>query len=234
MAAPSADDLSSLFTAAGVDEDILEKIEPQFEGAIEAATKTFLRLTGRNPFIAGDNDSTVRLDPPGDTSASSTSAQRRGGEKVLELPIAFVSITAISTGCSANLPDGKLLVDWTDYNLYPENYDIKGLPIEWIEFRSPVYGGLKSVKIVGKPGSYSEWPADAKATVVNMAASTLVPMIMNMTFGGAESWEEGDVKEKYGTGFFETFREQILGTGNDYPASTMSTISSYRFRRVGL
>lgn len=234
MAAPTSTDLQNLLNASGLPASAITALSGQLAGAVNASIEAFQRETGRYPFIAEADDSTRLFDPPGDQSSSSTSPLRMGGEKVLELPFPYRSITSISTGLSPTNSGGKLLVAEEDYFLKPSGYDLKGKPIEWIEFRMSVLGGSNSVKIVGKAGSYTDWPADAFQAVLSMAAASLAPLLMTQVSGGFESWEEADVKEKFGTGQFEAFRSMFLGSDGKHPASVQRVIQRYRFVRMGL
>lgn len=234
MAAPTTTDLQNLLNATGLPSSAITALSGQLAGAINASIEAFQRETGRFPFIAETDDSTRLFDPPGDSSSSSTSPMRMGGEKILELPFPYRSITSISTGLSPSNSDGKLLTPDVDYFLKPNGYDLKGKAIEWVEFRMTVLGGSNSVEIVGKAGSYTDWPADAFQAVLSMAAASLAPLLMTQVSGGYESWEEADVKEKVGAGQFETFRSMFLGADGKHPASVQRVIQRYRFVRVGL
>jgi hypothetical protein len=234
MPTPSSSDLRLYLQSSGISAAIITSLGSQFDGAILAAIASFESKTGRDPFIASSSDQDVLVDPPGDTSSSSTSSLRNGGEKRLELPVPFFSISAIRKELGSLSPSGIVLTENVDYFLRPQLYAIKGKPIEWIEFRSPVYGLSQSVKITGRPGSYADWPEDAKRAVIQMAAASLVANMMSFTLTGVSSWKEGDVEEKYDNDYFSKLRDVFLGEGSKSPSSVESVIARYRLVRVGL
>lgn len=223
MAAPNSTDLQNLLSAAGLWNSSYATIASAY---ITGAIQQWQVDTGRNPFICGASDSTIRVNPPGDTSQGAYNLAR-GGEKILELPVPFVSISSINTGVSADFAGASVdLLRSVEFG--PALYDVKGLPIEWVRFTYIVWGGTNSISITGKPGSYSDWPQDAKDAVVAMAGAKLLATVIGNLTGGINSWTEADVKEDYGSG--ATFK----AIADVWRSMYSDAVNRYRFVRVGL
>ena len=224
MSAPASSDVQALLTAAGLWNSAYSGLT---SGYIAGAILQFQTDTGRIPFITSGSDSVLYFNPPGDTSQQYANTVR-GGEKILELSVPFVSISAIATGVTADSPAGAPVDIARTVEFGPDNYSIKGLPIEWIRFSFQVWGGAGSIMITGHAGSYTDWPADAFQAVTAKAAADLLTTVLGQITGGITSWTEGDVKEDFGNG------KTIELMRNLYQSMYDKCVDRYRFFRVGI
>lgn len=224
MSAPVASDLQALLTAAGLWNTAYSGL---IAGYVAGAITQFQNDTGRIPFITSGNDSILYFDPPGDTSQQYANTVR-GGEKILELSVPFVTISGIATGVSIDSPAGVAVDLNRAVEFGPDNYAIKGLPIEWIRFSFQVWGATKSIMITGHAGSYTAWPDDAFQAVVAKAAADLLTTVLGNITGGLTGWTEGDVKEDFGGG-------KVIATMIElYMGMYAKCVDRYRFFRVGI
>lgn len=224
MSAPTATDLQALLTAAGLWNTAYAGLTA---GYIAGAITQFETDTGRIPFITSGSDSVLYFNPPGDTSQQSANTVR-GGEKILELSVPFVSISAIATGVTTDTPAGQSVDIARTVEYGPDNYSIKGLPIEWIRFAFQVWGWPRSIMITGHAGSYADWPDDAFQAVVAKAAADLLTTVLGQITGGVTSWTEADIKEDFGGG-------KVLSTMVDlYSGMYDKCVDRYRFIRMGI
>lgn len=119
-----------------------------------AAWQEWEKRTGYKPFLGETSDSTRYLDPPGPNNP--------GGGSRLYLPWGLVSLTSLKVYCDpADATTGTALTANTDFFLMDAAGDYidpedDGRPYELIEFRTRLWGGRKSIRLVGKRGYAAE------------------------------------------------------------------------------
>lgn len=197
---------------------------PSATGFINSAISAWERMTGYTPFLAETTTGTARFDPPGSHSRLHSG---RGGGRVLELDTGYTEISAIYLGVTEDNEGTAVNMDYVYF--LPENYDRKSLPIEAIEFNSPIYGSPRSVKVIGKRGYASSIPQDVYMAILQLAASEYLTHHMVAFTGGAESVREADVAITYGSG----------SSASSFPGIAQSLKSQaenvmWRYRRIDM
>lgn len=191
---PTSSDVSAMLTTAGL---VGSTDTFDYHTAIQAAIEEFEHLTGRRPFLRDAADVTRRYDPPGPRRSGFTYATTHaGGGIYLPLDAGLLTVTAVYAGWDGS--SGSALTEGTDYILHPANAAAMGLPYDAIEFLYPMFGGRRSIAVVGKWGYSATVPYDVWEAVRGQAAANLAPQIAASISRGVISWKEADVAEEYG------------------------------------
>lgn len=189
------DDLAPYLGGATIPDDY------DAQGAIDAAVAELEQLTGRVPFLADDDETTVAIDPP--TGAS--------GRWLVDLD-GYVSISAI-------VWDSEV-VESTYW------YAVPGLsrPIDAVEFR---YGGSQEprcLQITGVRGSYAAWPSDAKIAVLKRAAASIIETSIGVQ-GAVRKRDIGDRSIEYAVSQADG---AISNLATAYRRDFLAAVSRYR------
>jgi hypothetical protein len=163
FAYPTTTDLTQVLTAAGV-----EASGYDLQGALDAASLEFERVTGWVPFGKDANDRTVFYNPPKLGTFGC----------VLELQRGLLSLTSLTMACNFDGTGGTALTQGTDFLLQRvDGYEGGTDNRPWTEIRfinSPVGYAARSLKVIGKFGFTDTIPADVKQAILNMAAASVV------------------------------------------------------------
>jgi len=151
-------------------------------GAVEASIIQFEQLTGRIPFVALSGTVSLPMTPEG---ATSNWRDGYGGSKYLILSTNMITVSAV-------LLDG-VTVSASTYNLYPDDYSIKGIPIEGIIFDTPIYSGRQELTIIGRPGYSTSCPADVYQAILLNAINHCQTQYSYLQMGGLGSIKEADL-----------------------------------------
>jgi len=220
---PSDVDLQNFLTSLGLWTSSLSTFS---SGWAQAAINKFEMLTGRQPFLALTTPVSAFYDPPGSVSQSYYYPWR-GGQKNLELDNSFVSISDIIVGWStANVGNSLNLPGSVNQNcrFLPINYNLKGIPIDEIEFYFNDWGIPGSIMIVGIQGYSTTVPADVWTAILQEAASLFVTSFRVILSDGLTSVSEADIDLK--------FPEDMLGTMSDrWHQLFMMAVNRYKLIR---
>ena len=181
---PNDSDVQTFLTAAAMWDTSYAAVNV---GLAAAAVDEFQNVTGRIPFLGKASNADYYFDAP-----DTRSGMNRLGNLVFWPGVPFVSIAAIAYGCTPADQVGHVLTIGTDVFLGPENYALKGLPIEELVFVTPITGDVRSLRINGKAGSFATWPEDAWHAVVMGATAKLATTVSAVASGGVTTIKDGD------------------------------------------
>lgn len=196
---------------------------PAVTGFINSAIQTWERLTGYVPFVASSSG-VAYFDPPGSPSRLHS---RHGGGRVLELDTGYTEITSIKLGVTQSSPGTEVNLDYVYF--LPINNEQKGLPIDALEFASPIYGPPRSIEITGTRGYTTTLPADVFQAILQLAAGEYIVTYLSSFTGGVESVREADVAISYGSG---SSASSYPGIAKQLKEQGMRT--AYRYMRMAL
>lgn len=135
-------------------------------------------VTGWRPFLGATSSTTRAYTPP--------------DGYLLDLRGGFTSITAIRVGVSAS-STGTLLVESTDYWLWPEDAVVGRRPYWGVKFAAAQFGQPNSITVAGKRGYYPSIDEDAYMAVLKRAMSIVISHSVGAV-GAATKIEQGPVK----------------------------------------
>jgi hypothetical protein len=183
---PSGEDVRDLLEQAEIDVCNLT-----FEEEIADAIDTWERETGYKPFLQGASASYF-YDPPGPDFRG----EARGGGRILELGRGFTAITAVACQITPTDSTGVAKTVLTDYNLLPYNALADNNPYTAIEFKYPVWGLPRSLKVTGTPGYSANIPDSAYRAMIKLAGAGALKTLREGLSQDAVEWAEGDVRER--------------------------------------
>ena len=201
MAYPTNTNLETLLTSLGI---------PAPSGLdtssiIAQAIFAWEQGTGYVPFIS--TNATRYYDPPGFTDSFYNNV--KGGTRLLKLDCGLLTLTSLTIG-------GVTKTAGTDFQLMPYNNPAMSKPYEWIKFAAPVYGQAKSVVVVGDWGRVSTVVAGDAVfqAVLTIALGFSMGIAGFKISGGSILWEEGDVKEEFGTEIYSVLKQNVDAARN--------------------
>ncbi len=183
---PSGEDLKDLLDEAEIDTCNLD-----MESAIEESIDVWERETGYRPFLQGASTS-IYYDPPG----PNFKGESRGGGRILELGRGFTAITAVAVQITPTDSAGAVKTVLTDFNLLPYNAVADKAPYTAIEFKYPIWGLPRSVKVTGTPGYSSELPPSVYRAIIKLAGSEVLKTIKEGISQDNVEFKEADITER--------------------------------------
>lgn len=191
-----------------------------YDAHASAIRSEWEKLTGRIPFLGDAVDVTFLYDPPGAESRNIWTPYV-GGQARLDLWPGWVSITSIALGVTVDNPVGSIVDLSRQIRFYPQNQSLRGIPIEWVDFKFPVWGVAGSVQVIGKRGYSATIPDEAWLGMLYLGGSNALMSYRASLLSGALSWKEADVTESRDP-------KAIMTLGDDYKARAMQIIAQYK------
>jgi hypothetical protein len=210
---PAGEDLKDLLDEAGIDTCNFDT--DSLDQAVEEAIDNIERDTGYKPLLQSASASYF-YDPPGPDFKGSL----RGGGRILELARGFTSVTAVALAITPTDSVGEAQTVLTDYNLLPYNAVADGVPYTAIEFKYPVWGLTRSVKVTGTPGYAAELPASLYRAILKLAGSEVLKTMREGLSQSPVDWSEADVHERSSI-------ELIQKLGNSWSQEARRTIRRF-------
>lgn len=189
------DSLGFTVTVQGAPQTLGTAIADFCSGTVAEVYEEFQRRTRRYPFasVGSVTDTDIFCDPPGVVSKMALNIWR-GGEKVLVLPIPFISVTGVYIGITPLDSVGTIL-DPSVYAFRPLNYGVINVPINEIEFYMPTWGMQGAIRVNGVVASYDDFPADVWLAIIKGAAARNAEALGTLISGGILRWQEADASE---------------------------------------
>lgn len=203
---------------------------PSFESdaAIDSAISEFENQTGWRPFLSNDVAEERILPAP----------DYRTGRSILKLPQGAIEVTEVEVDLNES-GVGTVLTVEREYHLEPTGADDDNRPFTRIVFGrfGPDFQGTYIIsdaiyarqsafagkcKVTAKWGFCLEIPAEVYLAIARKAAGDILAGARTRLSGGMVSWEEGDVKENYGSG-----SSSIDTTINEWNTKFQNIVAKY-------
>ncbi len=205
---PSTGELAAFLVSLGLI-DMMQAATLPLQTFLDASIQAWEEQTGWHPFVKDSADVARRFDPPGPNRRGGAWSSR-GGRWLLDLRAGLISVTSIVSGYSAsptNPQAGTALVAEEDYWLLPDEAPLEGKPYTEVEFGSAIWGGARSIRIVGRWGYTADIPGHIWQAILECGALMAQPGIVAQNVGGLLEWTE-EAHERYGEDPFGQFRKR--------------------------
>ena len=178
---PTYPDATALRNFLLTNELVNEEYIGDFDGPITASIRNWETRTGYTPFLSDGLDKTLRFNPPGPEHSPRHSYNGlggysiRGGGRRLDLDGGIIREPTVLT------VDGREMVRDDDYELLPENSDVKGQPFTIVRFTRPVFCRPRGIAVTAPWGYATTLPSNAHQAIVQGAAAIFFYAIPNLS-----------------------------------------------------
>lgn len=175
---PTGSDVQTSLTAEGL------AYPPNCSGYATAASERWEQMTTYMPFLAESVDSESYFTNP------------ERGLDYISFEGGFVAVTSVTVNLTPDDTTGTVLTLHTDYELEPYNALLRNEPYRRLVFRTSLYRGYRSIKVIGKRGYSTTITDDDWVAIRNYAKGLALTEVMQGTGTLKEEWT-GPVKLTY-------------------------------------